>query len=99
MSKPLLKIDNLSIGFKSDKHFISIIKSISYSIYENEIVGVVGESGSGKSVSSLAIMGLLPKTTSKITSGTITYNSFDLTSIKEKAYQKLRGNEIAMIFQ
>ena len=99
MSKPLLKIDNLSIGFKSDKHFISIIKSISYSIYENEIVGVVGESGSGKSVSSLAIMGLLPKTTSKITSGTITYNSVDLTSIKEKAYQKLRGNEIAMIFQ
>ena len=75
MSEKLLQIKNLSIGFKSENGLKPIIKNISYNIFENEIVGVVGESGSGKSVSSLAIMGLLPKKISQITSGNIIFNS------------------------
>ncbi|MBB3123244.1 peptide/nickel transport system ATP-binding protein [Mesoflavibacter sabulilitoris] len=99
MSKNLLQIKNLSIGFKSDKELKPIIKNISYDIFENEIVGVVGESGSGKSVSSLAIMGLLPKKISQITSGEIVFNKTELTSLNYKQLQNIRGNEIAMIFQ
>ena len=99
MSKNLLQIKNLSIGFKSDKELKPIIKNISYNIFENEIVGVVGESGSGKSVSSLAIMGLLPKKISQITSGEIVFNKTELTSLNDKQFQNIRGNEIAMIFQ
>lgn len=99
MSKNLLQIKNLSIGFKSDKVLKPIIKNISYDIFENEIVGVVGESGSGKSVSSLAIMGLLPKKISQITSGEIVFNKTELTSLNDKQFQNIRGNEIAMIFQ
>ena len=99
MSKNLLQIKNLSIGFKSEKELKPIIKNISYDIFENEIVGVVGESGSGKSVSSLAIMGLLPKKISQITSGEIVFNKTELTSLNDKQFQNIRGNEIAMIFQ
>ena len=99
MSEKLLQIKNLSIGFKSENGLKPIIKNISYTIFENEIVGVVGESGSGKSVSSLAIMGLLPKKISQITSGNIIFNSTELTSLSDKQFQNIRGNEIAMIFQ
>jgi len=99
MSKKLLQIKNLSIGFKTEKGLKPIIKNISYNIFENEIVGVVGESGSGKSVSSLAIMGLLPKKISQITSGQIIFNTTKLTTLNDKQFQNIRGNEIAMIFQ
>lgn len=99
MSEKLLQIKKLSIGFKSEKGLKPIIKNISYNIFENEIVGVVGESGSGKSVSSLAIMGLLPKKISQITSGYIIFNTTELTTLNDKQFQNIRGNEIAMIFQ
>lgn len=99
MSKKLLQIKNLSISFKTEKGLKPIIKNISYNIFENEIVGVVGESGSGKSVSSLAIMGLLPKKISQITSGQIIFNTTKLTTLNDKQFQNIRGNEIAMIFQ
>ena len=65
----------------------------------NEILGIVGESGSGKSVSTLAILGLLPKNISKITNGSILFNDTDLTQLSSKQFQNIRGHEIAMIFQ
>ncbi|MGB6267887.1 MAG: ABC transporter ATP-binding protein [Olleya sp.] len=99
MSDILLEIKNLSISFKSEDIDKSIIKNITYSIYKNEIVGIVGESGSGKSVSSLAILGLLPKNISKITSGTIIFDDTDLVSLNNKQFQNIRGQKIAMIFQ
>ncbi|MEW4922445.1 ABC transporter ATP-binding protein [Algibacter sp. 2305UL17-15] len=96
MSKhPLLKIENLSISFGDNK----VIHNISYHLNQNEILGIVGESGSGKSVSSLAILGLLPKRISNINSGHIFYNQDDLATLSDKAFQKIRGNKIAMIFQ
>ena len=76
-----------------------VIHNVSYSLGSNEILGIVGESGSGKSVSSLAILGLLPKKMSKITSGSITYFGADLTHFSDKEFQSIRGKEIAMIFQ
>ncbi|WP_282134807.1 ABC transporter ATP-binding protein [Seonamhaeicola maritimus] len=92
---PILSVKNLSISFGSNE----VIHNISYKLNENEILGIVGESGSGKSVSSLAILGLLPKGISKITSGSIRYIDQDLTTLSSKAFQRIRGNKIAMIFQ
>ncbi|MEZ4796901.1 MAG: ABC transporter ATP-binding protein [Flavobacteriaceae bacterium] len=97
--EPLLKIDSLSISFISNHKLKEVIHSISYELNKNEILGIVGESGSGKSVSSLAIIGLLPKKSSVINSGLIYFNGEDLTQISPQEFQALRGNEIAMIFQ
>lgn len=91
----ILKIDNLAISFGEKE----VIHNISYVLNKNEILGIVGESGSGKSVSSLAILGLLPQKTSKITSGSILYNGEDLATLSSKALQTIRGKKIAMIFQ
>jgi len=93
--EPILKIENLSISFGENE----VIHNISYNLNENEILGIVGESGSGKSVSSLAILGLLPKQISKISSGSIIYNDKDLTKLSNKTFQNIRGKKIAMIFQ
>ena len=95
----LLEVENLSIAFTSEGIEKEIIHNISYELNTNEILGIVGESGSGKSVSTLAILGLLPKKISKITSGQILFAEVDLTTLDQKAFQKIRGNEIAMIFQ
>lgn len=99
MSKPLLSINNLEISFKREGGYNAVIKNISYDLHENEILGIVGESGSGKSVSSLAIMGLLPAHISKISEGTIVFDGKNVAHLSEKELQNLRGNEIAMIFQ
>ena len=90
----LLDIQNLSIAFKGNE----VIHGISYTVSSNEILGIVGESGSGKSVSSLAVLGLLPSKNTTIT-GEIVYNNENLISLSHKAFQRLRGNEISMIFQ
>ena len=95
----LLEVNSLSISFFSDGKEKEIIHNISYQLNENEILGIVGESGSGKSVSSLAILGLLPKKLSRITSGNINFEDHDLTTLSSKNFQSIRGNRIAMIFQ
>tara|TARA_R110002033_G_scaffold43201_2_gene84732 strand:- start:6454 stop:8145 length:1692 start_codon:yes stop_codon:yes gene_type:complete len=98
-NKNLLVVDALNISFFKNKIEKHIIKNITFQIETNEIVAVVGESGSGKSISSLALMGLLPKQISKITSGSILFEDKNLIEYSEKEFQTLRGKEIAMIFQ
>ncbi|MEJ6791656.1 MAG: ABC transporter ATP-binding protein [Lacinutrix sp.] len=95
----LLSINNLSISFSSNGKENEVIHNISYHLNTNEILGIVGESGSGKSVSSLAILGLLPEKISKITSGEILFKDEDLTQLSSKGFQQIRGKKIAMIFQ
>ncbi len=92
---PLLSVKDLNIDFSLK----NVMKGISYHIDKNEILGVVGESGSGKSVSSLALMGLLPKKITKISSGSIHFKDEDITNFTTKQFRNLRGNQIAMIFQ
>lgn len=100
MSKnALLRIEELSISFRSAKIDNEVIHNISFHLNQNEILGIVGESGSGKSVSSLAIMDLLPKSISAITSGSIIFEGTDLRTLDSEAYQTIKGNDIAMIFQ
>lgn len=91
---PLIDIQNLSIAFKDNE----VIHGISYTVSSNEILGIVGESGSGKSVSSLAVLGLLPKKNVTI-SGEILYRNQNLLTLSNKDFQRIRGNEISMIFQ
>lgn len=94
----LLKVENLSVSFKSDYGLIHAIKDFSFDIEENKTLCIVGESGSGKSVSSLAIMGLLAKS-AIINSGKIIYNDKNLLNLSERELRDIRGKDIAMIFQ
>ena len=95
----LLSVENLYISFFNKNEEKEIIHGISYDLKKNEILGIVGESGSGKSISTLAILGLLPKKISKITSGAIRFNNKDLVGLTPKHYQNIRGKKIAIIFQ
>jgi len=94
----LVSVSELSVAFGPKKKQTEVIHNISFSISENEIVGIVGESGSGKSVTSMAIMGLLPKKNTSVT-GEILFEGTNLLIESEKNLRKIRGNEIAMIFQ
>ena len=94
----MLEVKDLSISFLNQKTVEKVIHNISFSIKKNEILGVVGESGSGKSVSSLAILGLLPKKIATV-SGEIIFQKENILFFSEKKFQKIRGNQIAMIFQ
>ena len=95
----LLSVQNLSVSFLSKKEETKVLHNLSFELHPDEILGVVGESGSGKSVSSLAIMGLLPKGISKITSGNIEFEEQQLIPGTKGSFQNIRGNAIAMIFQ
>ena len=95
---PLLEIDDLSVTFRRRNSVTRAVDGVSYTVAPGEIVGVVGESGSGKSVTVLALMGLLPRRGVEVT-GRVRYNGKDLLSLSEGAMAKLRGPEIAMVFQ
>jgi peptide/nickel transport system ATP-binding protein len=99
MNNPLLHLDNVTISAKKDGQWVSIVKNASFTLGQNEILGIVGESGSGKSVTSLAVMGLLPKGILAITEGKIVFDGRDISALSQKELRQLRGNDIAMIFQ
>lgn len=99
----LLKIENLHIDFVGHDGIVHAIQDLNLSLKKGETIGIVGESGSGKSVTSLAVMGLLPPNGS-ITKGNIFYNNKNqienkLNHFSERQFQQIRGNEISMIFQ
>ncbi|HEY2271480.1 MAG TPA: ABC transporter ATP-binding protein [Jatrophihabitantaceae bacterium] len=93
----LLVVDNLTVTFPTDDGPVRAVRGVSYTVRSGESMGIVGESGSGKSVSSMAVMGLLPRT-AKIT-GSVRFRGEELLGHSEKDYAKIRGNKIAMIFQ
>ena len=95
---PLLSVKELTVSFGNKKKLIEVLHSITFNVFENEIVGIVGESGSGKSVTSLSIMGLLPKKQANL-SGNLLFEEKELLKITEKEFRGIRGKEIAMIFQ
>lgn len=99
MDHPVLKVSGLGISFRNEDKWNQVIKQISFEVLPNEILGIVGESGSGKSVSSLAVMGLLPSKISKIDSGSVVFKGNDITQLSDKQFQNIRGKELSMIFQ
>lgn len=94
----VLEIKDLKTTFITDDGDIPAVDGVSFNLKPGETLGIVGESGSGKSVTSLSIMGLIPTETGMI-QGDIKYNGNDITKLSEAKMRKLRGNEIAMIFQ
>ncbi|MCD6123503.1 MAG: ABC transporter ATP-binding protein, partial [Spirochaetales bacterium] len=94
--EPLLRIQNLDITFKPKAH---AVRSLNLEIDKSQIHGLVGESGSGKSVTSTAVIGLLPEPPAKINSGQIIFKGRDILKLKQEEKRKLRGREIAMVFQ
>lgn len=96
---PLLQIQNIVISFLRENAWNDVAKDISFELNKNEILGIVGESGSGKSVSTLAVLGLLPDKIARISNGKIFFEENDLTQKSSKDFRKIRGNQISMIFQ
>lgn len=94
----LLKVENLNISFKSSDGNLDIVEDLSFSILRRETLGIVGESGSGKSITSLAVMRLLPSN-SAVVEGKITLDNECLSDMTEKEMQSVRGNHVSMIFQ
>ena len=97
-TKKILDVLGLNISFWENKQKTTVVHDIDFSLYENEILAIVGESGSGKSVTSKAIMGLLQDKNTHI-KGRINFEETSLLSLSSKEFAKLRGNDIAMIFQ
>ena len=94
----LLSVSELEVKFFTRKATVHAVRGISFDLEPGETMGIVGESGCGKSVSSLAMLGILPKT-GRITGGQVMFGGRDLVGLRDAQLRAVRGKEIAMIFQ
>lgn len=95
----ILEVDGLKISFEAYGEKTIAVQDVSFTLKKDETLGIVGESGSGKSISSLAIMGLIPSPPGKVEHGEIAYDEVMLSDLKNDDWRKYRGGDIAMIFQ
>jgi glutathione transport system ATP-binding protein len=95
----LLEVNNLKVYFDTDNGTVKAVDDISFHIDKGETLAVVGESGSGKSVTSLAVMRLLPTPPARFAGGEIKFAGRDIMKFSEREMRKIRGNDISMIFQ
>lgn len=95
----LLEVNNLQVSFDTHAGEVQAVRGVSFDLKKGETLAIVGESGSGKSVTSKALMGLIPKPPGRIKEGEILFEGRDLVTYNEKQLQQIRGKEIAMIFQ
>lgn len=96
--KPLLEINHLHTGFRIKDEYYDAVDDVSLTLEKNEILAIVGESGSGKSTLATTIVGLHNKANTKIT-GEVLYQDLNLIDLNETLYNRIRGNDIGMIFQ
>jgi peptide/nickel transport system ATP-binding protein len=96
---PMLDVQGVSISVKTDDGLKQVVNKFTYHVDAGETLCIAGESGSGKSITSLATMGLLPKSSAQVTSGRALLDGEDLLSMPEQRLERVRGNDIAMIFQ
>ncbi|MGL6199243.1 MAG: ABC transporter ATP-binding protein [Lachnospiraceae bacterium] len=99
MSQSLLQVDQLKTCFRTKQGTVTAVDGVSFTVNQGETLGIVGESGCGKSVTSLSILRLLPHATGKIAGGRIIFKGEDITQKSNRELCKIRGKEIAMIFQ
>lgn len=95
----LLEVKNLTTWFYTEEGIVKALEKISFNLKHGEILGLVGETGCGKSVTVSSIMGLIPQPPGKIVEGEVLFSGTDLLKLSESEFQKLRGSEMAMIFQ
>ena len=99
MSEPILTVENLTTAFKLRTGWLPAIEDISFTLQHNETLALVGESGCGKSVTAFSIMRLLPEPGSRIERGRVLFKGQNLLDFNESEMRKVRGNQLAMIFQ
>jgi oligopeptide/dipeptide ABC transporter ATP-binding protein len=97
--KPLLRISNLNVSFQNDAGTVHPVRGVDLQVNQGETVALVGESGCGKSVTALSVLQLLPTPPARFDSGSIQFSGKDLLKSSESEMQRIRGNDIGMIFQ
>lgn len=99
MAAPLLEVKNLTISFRLKRGMLHAVQDVSFSLEESETFGIVGETGCGKTVTSLAMLGLIPCPPGEIVSGEIRFEGENLLKKSQREMEKIRGRRISMIFQ
>ena len=94
----LLSVRDLEVKFSTRKATIHAVNGVSFDLEPGETLGIVGESGSGKSVTSLAMLGILPRQ-GRVTAGSVEFQGADMVKMSDKDLRAIRGNDIAMVFQ
>lgn len=97
--QPLLEVKNVTTGFRTDRGLVKAVENISFTVHPGETVCIVGESGSGKSVMSLTTLRLIDYENGKVLNGEILFNNENILKKSKEEIRKIRGGEMAMIFQ
>jgi oligopeptide/dipeptide ABC transporter ATP-binding protein len=97
--EPVLSIRDLVVEFTTEDGIVQAVDGVSYDLYPGETLGIVGESGSGKSVSTMSLLGLIPQPPGRIVRGEAIFQGKDLLKLGKKDLRRLRGNDMAMVFQ
>ncbi|MFM2578227.1 ABC transporter ATP-binding protein [Vibrio fortis] len=95
----VLEVKDLEVTFDNDSEVVQVLHGVSFKVKKGKTLGLVGESGCGKSVTSMSIMGLLPKPYGQVVGGEILYNNQDLVTLPPDSMYEMRGNSISIIFQ
>src|SRR5438105_1927855 len=99
MAQPLLELKGLNVAFDTDRGQIRPVRDVALSIFPGQTVALVGESGCGKSVTALSILRLIPQPPGKVLGGKVLLEGRDLLTLQEREMRRVRGKDIAMIFQ
>ena len=99
MADPVLSIRDLTVEFDTDDGIVHAVSNVTYDLYPGETLGIVGESGSGKSVSTMSLLGLIPRPPGRIVSGEALFGGRDLLTMRTKDLRQIRGGPISIIFQ
>src|SRR3954454_19940713 len=97
--RPVLEVENLKTYFFTPDGVVKAVNGVSYTLDDGESLGLVGESGCGKSVSALSLMRLIPTPPGRIVEGEVLFEGRDLLKLSDENIRRIRGNDIAMIFQ
>ncbi|WP_298474050.1 ABC transporter ATP-binding protein [uncultured Psychrobacillus sp.] len=95
----ILQVNNLQVSFKTYGGEVEAVRGVNFDLYKGETLAIVGESGCGKSVTSNAIMGLIPEPAGKIKNGSILFKNKELTKLSKSELRKIQGIDVSMIFQ